>query len=375
MKLIYLTSQKYPSKKVEPFFIKSMAEAFAKILENNFILLVRGNAPEELKYFNSISINVPWRLRTVSYFFILPVFIFKHQWNNQKTIFFSSDPYLLSILIFWRQILGFNYHICSDWHQLFEDWRDRYIIKNSDYLVTTSKRLKKMLSNVCQNREENIVVSYGGVDLSGSKEIFKNKKEEQKKKLMLPSDNFLVGYVGGFKSVGLEKGIKTMIKALSFLDEKIIMVFVGGSKKEIEYYFALARYEKVGNRCLFIEKQPFKKVISYEQVMDLLVIPYPDKKHFRDYGFPMKVWEYLASGRPIVYSNLEIMAEILNGKAIAFQPGDSQSLAEVIEHIFRDKIPAEIQAKQNLEIVKNYTWHSRATNIINFIQAKSLRNE
>lgn len=371
MKLIYLTSQKYPSKKVEPFFIKSMAEAFAKILGDDFVFFVRGGIPEELKSLNPISLNAPWHFRAVSYFFSLPVLILKYRWNNKEVVFFSSDPYLLSSLIFWRKFFRFNYQVCSDWHQLFEDWRDHYVAKNSDYLVTTSERLKKLLSSFYPMSREKTIISYGGVNLDIFEEISRKSQKEQKKRLMLPFENFLIGYVGGFKSVGLEKGISTMIKALPFLDRKVVMVFVGGSKKEIEDYFLLAKSEKVEDRCLFVGKQPFRKVVSYEQAMDILVIPYPDEKHFRDYGFPMKVWEYLASGRPIVYSDLEIIAEVLRGKATPFRSGDSRSLSEVIKFISGDWVDAQIQAKKNLQKITAYTWEARATNIINFIQTKS----
>src|SRR3989344_2252496 len=344
MKFIYLTSHKYPSNKVEPFFIKSMASAFEKLLRDDFTFLTRG--------------KLPYRFRSVSYFFYLPALILKNGWTKREIIFFSSDPYLLAILIFWKKVFFLKYRLVSDWHQLFGDWRDEFVARNSDFLITTSKKLKSLLASRTGADPAKIFVAYGGVDLS----LFAQKrtlgKLDYRKILNLPTDDFLTGYVGGFRSVGLEKGIDTMIRSLQLLENGSKMVFVGGSKELIGEYENLAEKLGVLQRCIFVEKQKFEKVIEYDLAMDVLVIPYPDRPHFRDYGFPMKIWEYMAAGRPIIYSNLPIIAEVLGGKAVAFEPDNPNSLADAILSVRDGKFePAG----------EPYTWQNRAKNILNFI--------
>ena len=368
MKLIYLTSKKFPSSKVDPFYVRSMAEAFAGLLGPDFLFLVRGEVPDELKRANAEPVKLPRRLRTLCYFLWMPFLIVSRKWSSREITFLSYDPYLLSILIFLRKIFRFKYSICSDWHQLFGDWRDKYVAANSDYLVSTSKRLKELLSSVCGIELNKILVAYGGVNTHPFVEKSKITKAEHRKKLNLPADSFLVGYVGGFRSVGMEKGLGTMIKSLPYLGENIIMVFVGGSKRHIGEYAALAKKLRVENRCIFVEKQPFDKVVEYETAMDALAIPYPDKRHFRDYGFPMKVWEYMASGRPIIYSNLEIMREVLNGRAVSFRPDDAFDFANAVLSVYKDMEAAEEIAKRNFRDIQAYTWKARAENMLNFIR-------
>lgn len=368
MKLIYITSQKYPSGKVEPFFIKSMAEAFHTILAQNFLFIIRGRIPSDLKFLNVLSVSLPWRFRRVTYFLVTPVLVIVHRWNKVDNIFFSSDPYLLSALIFWRKIFPFQYRVCSDWHQLFGDWRDKYVAQQSDFLVTTSKKLSGLLTSVCAVNQSNIVVAYGGVNLEVYRERAKISKTEYRDRLELPVGKFIVGYVGGFKSLGLEKGLDTMIRALKYLDSSVSMAFVGGSRETAEEYVALAKSEGVENRCLFVGKQVFNKVIEYQLAMDVLVIPYPDRPHFRDYGFPMKVWEYMASGRPIIYSNLEIIDEALSERGVPFIPDDERSLADAIRSICDNLKMHEEMAKKNVISVRNFTWRARAQNIIDFIK-------
>lgn len=367
MKLIYLTSQKYPSAKADPFFVESMAFAFGQLLGESFSFVVRGDVPDELGSLHAVSVRLPRRFRTILYFFWTPFLVIFRKWDNKETVFFSSDPYLLSTLIFWRKILRFKYLICSDWHQLFDDWRDKYIAKNSDYLISTSKKLKGLLFSVCGIDQNKILVAYGGVNINLFAEKSKINKADLRKMLMLPAGSFLVGYIGGFRSIGMEKGLDVMIKALPHLGDKVIMVFVGGSKEHIDGYRTLTREINVENKCIFIQKQPFEKVVEYELAMDVLAIPYPDKHHFRNYGFPMKVWEYMASGNPIIYSNLEIMAEVLDRRAVRFHPDDASSFADAVMSIYQDTKSAEEIAKQNTASIQAYTWEARAKNILDFI--------
>lgn len=344
-----------------------MAEAFVKCLGIDFSLMIRGNVTDALQYTNAVSVVMPERLRTLYYFFWFPMFVYRQKCSNAETVFMSNDPYLLAIFIFWRKILRFKYRICSDWHQLYDDWRDRYLARNSDYLITTSKRLKGILSSVCDIPSDKILVAYGGINTSLFTEKVAIEKSVLREKLNLPNDAFLVGYVGGFRSVGLEKGLSTMIKALPYIEHQMYMVFVGGAKQYIDEYQLLAEELGVAHRCIFIGKQEFEKVIEYELSMDVLAIPYPDQHHFRDYGFPMKVWEYMASGRPIVYSNLEIIGEILEGRATSFMPDDAMSLAHTLTTLFHERESAEKVGKKNIDDLYAYTWDARVKHIVDFI--------
>ena len=116
-----------------------------------------------------------------------------------------------------------------------------------------------------------------------------------------------------------------------------------------------------------MERQSSEKVVEYELAMDILVIPYPDKHHFRNYGFPMKVWEYMASSRPIVYSDLEIIREVLERRATSFQPDNAHSLANAILSVYQDVESAEEISRKNSRDVEAYTWKAKAENILNFI--------
>lgn len=369
MKLIYITSKKFPSGKVEPFIIKSMAIAFAGILDINFTLFIRGRVPPDFSGMNTVVISIPERFKAFLYFFALPIRIFRNQWNSKDVVFFSSDPYLLAILIFWRRLLRFRYRICSEWHQLFDDWRDRYVANGSDFLISTSKTLKHFISLRCDIDPVRIHVPYGGIDEKLVREGVEANKSEYRRRLHLPENVFLVGYAGAYKAMSVvEKGVAAMIQSLAYVDKDVVMYFVGGTKNEIDEYSELARQEEVVDRCVFVGKQPFNTLVEYERAMDILVIANPDTPYFRNYCFPFKSWEYLASGRPIVYSDLEIIEEILGKRGTAFRVGDPSSLAKAITSVRADMKIKEKLSKKNLEDLRAYTWQARAQSIIDFIK-------
>lgn len=367
MRLVYITSYAFPSTRAEPYYLKSMAEAFAGLMGKNFMLIVRGHVPIELGKANAISVRMPKRFRILCYFIWFPFFVMRKKLHEQDVVCMSNDPYLVSIYIFWRFVLRFKYKICSDWHQLFDDWKDSFVAKKSDYLIATTQRLKGFIVSKYAIDSEKVLVAYGGIDL----DFFKGKTEIPKstfrERLQLPTDAFLVAYIGGFKAAGLEKGLATMINALPYLDENIRMVFVGGSKDYNGEYPEHAKKLGVLHRCLFVGKQPFAKVVEYELAMDVLAIPYPDKPHFRNYGFPLKVWEYMASGRPIVYSNLEIIGEILTGRGIPFMPDDPEDFAQAVHSVYEDTRGAEKIGEKNSEDVRMFTWRERCAQIHDFI--------
>ncbi len=348
--------------------MKSMAIAFGKVMGKDFTFVIAGPLADDFKGTQVQSIKSRESFRAVFYFFYLPFFIIKNKYYNKEIVFFSPDPYLSSFLILWRKVFRFKYKIFSDWHQLFEDWRDKFVATNSDYLVSTTKKIKDTLVKKTGVSPAKVLVSYGGVDV----EMFKHSDQSQlelRTRLSLPG-GFLVGYVGFYKTMGMSKGVPTMIKALTYIpNENIKMVFVGAlGDEEVKENQAIADSLGVGDKTLFLKWVKSTEVPAYEQAMDMLVIPYPDKPHFREYGFPMKVYEYMISQKPIIYSNLPIIDEMLYDCGVSFKPDDSKDLAEKIVDLYnKPEVIKNLSAKA-FQKVQGFTWEKRAQNIINFIK-------
>ena len=371
MKLIHISTKKFQSLTADSIYILNLAEQFNSLLGQDYFMVIGGKLPRQLKNVQLMNLNFrSWRSTFLNfwlpyffYFFWLPFFIVKKRLSS-GAIFFSNDPYLLAHLIRLRKVFRFKYKVCSDWHMLYNNWRDKYIAVNSDFLITTSAKLKNLLIEKTKINPEKILVAYGGIDLDNYKNV---DKSEARRTLKLPLDKKIVGYIGLFKTMGMEKGINTMILALRNLSEDVIMAFIGGKDEEILEYKKLAKENGVLDRCIFEGRKDFKEVVLYEQASDALVIPYPDKPHFRLYGFPMKVYEYMASQRPIIYSKLELAEEVLSDCGYGFVPDDPIDLAEKIKQAI-DAKDVDGKTKIAYKKVKNYTWQKKAENIIEFIK-------
>ena len=111
----------------------------------------------------------------------------------------------------------------------------------------------------------------------------------------------------------------------------------------------------------------------YMRAADMLVIPNSAKEDIsRLYTSPMKLFEYMASGTPIIASDLPSLREILNeSNSSFFIADDVQDLSRVIGEVSSNHKKAQEKAVLASEQVKKYTWQRRAQSILDFVDTKS----
>lgn len=361
MKLIYLTSMRYPADNGIKIYARELAKCFSAILKKDFLFVVANDFSQELKNINCLNLRLKIKkFRTPFYFFWIPYFVFLSR-KEEDLVFFTNDTYLLVILIFWKNFFRLPYRICSDWHHLLYNWREKFIAQNSNALITTSNKLRGDILKISGVSGDKISTVYGGVNI----DLYSGSKGMSRSVLGLPEDKIIIGYIGFFKTFGLEKGIPTMIKSLTQLPDKFLMAFVGGTDAEIKEYTEFASSLGVKEKCLFFGKKNGYEVAQYQMAMDIIAIPYPDQPGF---GYPMKVYEYMASRRPIIYSKLGLVEEVIGDCAYSFVPDDFGDFARVVTAITDDKKVAMDNVSRAFEKVKNYTWDKKAQNIANFLK-------
>ena len=86
------------------------------------------------------------------------------------------------------------------------------------------------------------------------------------------------------------------------------------------------------------------------------------------YTSPLKMFEYMASGCPIVAQNLPSFREVLSGEnSFLVEPGNAKALADQIAWVFDNEELAKNKASKAIEDIQEYTWKKRAEKILNFI--------
>lgn len=240
--------------------------------------------------------------------------------------------------------------------------------KNSKYLVrfsTNSYGLGKIYTSLGLP-EDKLVVAHNGVDL----EKFKNgpSKLESRKLLNLPTHKKIVCYSGNSYS---GRGLDLLLEVAIRLKDVLFMV-VGGLESDIENYRNIARKKKAENFIL-VGFVPHKHVPFYLSSADVLAMPYTSRMTIQggtaaaEFTSPIKLFEYMASCRPIVATALPTVKEILEDgrNALLIEPDSVDSLFYAIKKILEDTTLSERLALQAATDAKKYTWEERAKKILN----------
>jgi len=367
MKLIYLTSNQFPSRMANSQQILNTSRGLNKLLNKDFLLIV-AKASESLEGVNYKEVGFNKKgFRTFYYLFWTFKFFFKNIKRKDHNIIYCRDSNLLLILSFLK--IFFHYKIALEYHRFEKTQKEKFIIRHTDYFIVITNYFKDLLIKKFNVSKGKIIVVPDAVDLKMF-EAANNSMPDIRHKLNLPLDKKLIGFIGRFKTKNEEKGIKTMIESLKFLEDlNVAMCFVGGTENEIEEYKKMADEYGFGHKCIFIKHQLTEMVPFYAKAMDILAMPFPWTEHYAYYISPMKMFEYMAAGKPIVASDLPSIREILNNNnAILIEPNNPKILAEGIKKILNNPFWVEKISTQALEDVKKYTWDKRAEKIINFFK-------
>src|SRR3989338_418283 len=386
MKIIYFANARIPTEKAHGLQIMKMAESFAGAgIELELVLPTRINdefkntdlfthyqvknnfkvkkikSPDPvflLKLPAGVYIKFQLLLFIISLFFYL---LFKK--NKNDFIFYSRDEHLLPLLqLFSKKVVweGHSLHAKKRYYQKY--------FKQCLLLVVLTGQLRKELVDLGIEADK-IIIAPDAVDLA----VFAIKltQEAARQKVNLPPGKIILGYTGSFKTKGMDKGIGDILKALKILSQEnlnVLFMAVGGIEPDILDYKNQAEDLGIGDRVLLLKPVSQNRLAIYQKAFDVLLMPFPDKPHYRYYMSPLKMFEYLAAGRPIIASDLPSIKEVLSEQNCLFcQPDNPADLAAKIKLILQDRDLSDRMVKQSQRDSLSYTWENRAAKIIQAI--------
>ncbi len=112
---------------------------------------------------------------------------------------------------------------------------------------------------------------------------------------------------------------------------------------------------------------PHCEVSDWYNKTDIVLLPYQESLEHINSISPMKLFEALASGRPIIASNLPAFREIVKHEesALLIDPKDVNAWLQAVWRLRNDPDLAVRIAKAGHHLAKQYDWKQRATNIAN----------
>lgn len=217
-----------------------------------------------------------------------------------------------------------------------------------------------------------VIVLPDGVDLS----LFDNlpNKKECRRRLGLPIDRPILGYIGRFRALEKEKGLPELVQAMAYLGsfyrKEPLLLCVGGPMDTVSAYLEIAhRFGVPRHRLQFVDRVPNQEVPYWIRACDVVTIPSPSTEHLAYFTSPLKLFEYMAARVPILAADLPSNREILRHGENAWlvEPGKPELLAQGLKRILEDCRLAKNMAEQAFWDAQKYSWRERATKILQLL--------
>lgn len=378
MKVAYITAARIPSRWANSIQVIKMAQAFRQ-LGHEVDLITAGSIRQWLEkdatpIWRHYGVSTPFNLTQLP---LLPLMKLEKkldcgplsyghivsQWKKRQHIdlVFARNY----VAPYWSARLGIP--TIAESHADIDDFYQKQKLfeatKWSSFkaLVTISDRLAEDYA-AAGVPEHKIVVEQDGVDLSifdgiDPGDIHRLRKSLQK------SHRAVVLYAGHLYDY---KGIPTLLDAAGRLPE-VAFILVGGWEHDVERVRQNVHGRRLGNVYLqgFV---PNREISLYLKAADILLLPNSAAHAQSHTTSPLKLFEYMASGTPIVASEIENVTQVLRHRenAVLFQPDNPQALAESIGSVLNAPREAERLAKQAEQDVRYYAWPERVGRILQF---------
>ena len=151
---------------------------------------------------------------------------------------------------------------------------------------------------------------------------------------------------------------------------QINFLWVGGNPSEVSKWREQLKTESIENITLtgFIQNG---QLPLYQAAAEILLMPYEkiitgsSGGNSASYASPMKMFEYMASKRAIISSDIPVIREVLNStNAVLCPPEDIAAWSQAIECLVSDAGKRLSFAEQAWQDVQQYSWRERARNAL-----------
>lgn len=396
MKLIYVANTRIPTEKSFGMAIMKICEGLAaKGLEVELVLPTRRNpqfanvdpfihygVQESFRIVllpcpDLVGLRVPFPVSFV--LGLIQSFLYaralrRYLTDKKDAVLFSREQRLLYLL---RKLPNFKIYEIHDSFPLKTSLYKRLykrLLHAVDFIIVTNSWKKIKITERFNIPAEKIAVIANAVDAA----VFLEQALpvlEARERLRLPLHKKLVVYVGGFQQW---KGVYVLAKALKHLPVDIEIHMVGGGPEPERSKFLEYLKSKNNRGTAFVhEAVSHPDVPSWLYAADVLVAPgsIVDPRGVF-YTSPLKIFEYVASGRPLVLTNLPSVREALrfalNRENLAgleylfVPPNDPEALADAILHRMNTRYEwSPLVSKEDMS--KRLSWECRARKIISLL--------
>lgn len=186
----------------------------------------------------------------------------------------------------------------------------------------------------------------------------------------LAQNEFVAGYSGHFYP---GRGVRLLLDLAKRLPN-VRFLLLGGEPQDVARLRAEAEARQLDNLTItgFVANADLPR---YQAACDLLLMPYQRQVAGSSGGdiagvfSPLKLFEYMACGRPILSSDLPALREVLNLENAMLLPGDDlQAWAQAIQDLQSQPERRARLARRARQDSSRYSWENRAARILEGIK-------
>lgn len=181
---------------------------------------------------------------------------------------------------------------------------------------------------------------------------------------------FRLGYAGQFNAW---KNVSIIIETLRYLPSNVVLDIAGGRTDDEaqtrETLRRLAIVSGVAERVRYVGFLLPRDVRSFLADKDVLLLPLGDNAQSRYFTSPMKLFEYAASGVPMVVTRQPTTESLVEDgvQALMCEPGSASAMAECIGRLVASPELAGAMAERARTWVAQHAYDRRAERLAKFL--------
>jgi len=365
MKLIYFSSATVPSKTANSIHIMKMCSALVQrgCDVTLFAFVDKAYSREDiLAYY-----DIKYKFKIKSLRSRIP--LFSGLWNGLYMAFSSliiSPKFILGRDLkacyfgaLFGQKIYFEIHAPIDASSMINNRLYKWMVKKKSFQKTVliTKSLQRYYEENYPETTNNILVLPDGADKVNASEITRLKVRKP--------DKINIGYTGHlYAGKGMEI-IAELLPRCPFAHFHI----VGGREEDVLMWNYLEKYENI----TFYGYVDHASIKNYIADFDIVLLPNQrvvKSNAGKDIGrwtSPLKLFEYMAMGKPIICSDIEVLKEIAKNleNSLICNPDDINEWVNAIQLLSTDtQLAQKLGEMARSDFESNYTWSHRAFRLI-----------
>jgi glycosyltransferase involved in cell wall biosynthesis len=224
----------------------------------------------------------------------------------------------------------------------------RRIELNAERVIAVSNSTRNDLLEIIPSLDSRVVVIPEGVDEKFYKERFSSN--------VLIKYGIQTPYILYLGAADSHKNLPSLVKIFKRLSEIMphSMVFAGRITERYKAVIKLTNEINLQDRVVFTGAIDENDISSIYKGADLLVLPSLYE------GFGLVLLEAMASGTPVVASNVSSIPEVVGDAAKLFDPYDVEDIYDTIYTVASDSNLREKMRKEGIERARLFSWKKMA---------------